>query len=326
MRFLYIFVWTFVQSFPTEEWWLLTPSRPSSCISVPRVLSFQPAVFSPFLGPIPILLNSMSELRFPLISAILKQNNKKYWPTLAALFCPFIYLINYCSRNHTMSIVLCPLISAILKQNNKKYWPTLAALFCPFIYLINYCSRNHTMSIVLCPLISTILQKNTTTTSLHWLLLCPFISTILQQKPHNEHRVTLAALLCPFLEIWTMLVLWNSVTDSPYLVPGDCVCVYCVCVCVHTCMCVCVCHGSPVSAISYSLVDRLTPIALSLTPGHAWHSSVASGTSGNWAFFVITCACRSCSILWQFQSHAVAKPGFLTAWMLVCLLVQSLLF
>ena len=85
-------------------------------------------------------------------------------------------------------------------------------------------------------------------------------------------------------------------------------------------------HGSPVSAISYSLVDRLTPIALSLTPGHAWHSSVASGTSGNWAFFVITCACRSCSILWQFQSHAVAKPGFLTAWMLVCLLVQSLLF
>ena len=86
------------------------------------------------------------------------------------------------------------------------------------------------------------------------------------------------------------------------------------------------CHGSPVSAISYSLVDRLTPIALSLTPGHAWHSSVASGTSGNWAFFVITCACRSCSILWQFQSHAVTKPGFLTAWMLVCLLVQSLLF
>ena len=85
-------------------------------------------------------------------------------------------------------------------------------------------------------------------------------------------------------------------------------------------------HGSPVSAISYSLVDRLTPIALSLTPGHAWHSSVASGTSGNWAFFVITCACRSCSILWQFQLHAVAKPRFLTAWMLVCLLVQSLLF
>ena len=28
-------------------------------------------------------------------------------------------------------------------------------------------------------------------------------------------------------------------------------------------------HGSPVSAISHSLVDRLTPIALSLTPGHA---------------------------------------------------------
>ena len=91
-------------------------------------------------------------------------------------------------------------------------------------------------------------------------------------------------------------------------------------------MCVCMHHGSPVSAISHSLVDRLTPIALSLTPGHAWHSSVASGTSGNWAFFVITCACRSCSILWQFQSHAVAKPGFLTAWILVCLLVQSLLF
>ena len=85
-------------------------------------------------------------------------------------------------------------------------------------------------------------------------------------------------------------------------------------------------HGSPVSAISHSLVDPLTPIALSLTPGHAWHSSVASGTSGNWAFFVITCACRSCSILWQFQSHAVAKPRFLTAWMLVRLLVQSLLF
>ena len=85
-------------------------------------------------------------------------------------------------------------------------------------------------------------------------------------------------------------------------------------------------HGSPVSAISHSLVHRLTPIALSLTPGHAWHSSVAFGTSGNWAFFVITCACRSWSILWQFQSHAVAKPGFLTAWMLVCLLVQSLLF
>ena len=128
MRFLYSFVWTFVQSFLTEEWWLLTPSRPSSCISVPRVLSFQPAVFSPFLGPIPILLNSISELRFPLISAILKQNNKKYWPTLAALFCPFIYLINYCSRNHTMSIVLCPLISAILqkKKKNNELTPTLA--------------------------------------------------------------------------------------------------------------------------------------------------------------------------------------------------------
>ena len=84
-------------------------------------------------------------------------------------------------------------------------------------------------------------------------------------------------------------------------------------------------HGSPVSAISHSLGDWLTPIALSLTPGLAWHSGVASGTGGNWTFFVITCACRSCSILWQFQSHAVAKPRFFTAWMLVCLLVQSLL-
>ena len=55
---------------------LLTSSSPSSCISVPRVLSFQPAVFSPFLGPMPILLNSMRGLLFPLISIMLQQKPK----------------------------------------------------------------------------------------------------------------------------------------------------------------------------------------------------------------------------------------------------------
>ena len=156
-------MWVFVQSFLTEEWWLLTPSRPSSYISVPRVLSFQPAVFSPFLGPIPILLNSMSELRFPLISAILKQNNKKHWPTLAALFCPFIFII--------------------LQQKPHDEHRSLSTHF-------------HNT------------EKNTPI-SLDQLLLCPFISTILQQKPHNKHRPTLEALLCQFLEIWTM---WCSGT------------------------------------------------------------------------------------------------------------------
>ena len=55
---------------------LLTSSSPSSRIRVPRVLSFQPAVFSPFLGPMPILLNSMRGLLFPLISIMLQQKPK----------------------------------------------------------------------------------------------------------------------------------------------------------------------------------------------------------------------------------------------------------
>ena len=69
-------------------------------------------------------------------------------------------------------------------------------------------------------------------------------------------------------------------------------------------------HGSPVSANSHSLVDRLTPIAFSLTPGHAWHSSVASGTGGNWAFFVIT-------ILQHFMAVSITCCG--KAWIFYCM-------
>ena len=65
-------------------------------------------------------------------------------------------------------------------------------------------------------------------------------------------------------------------------------------------------HGSLVSAISHSLVDQLTPIALSLTPGHTRHSSVASGTGGNWAFFVITCRQQ---ILQHFVAISIACCG-----------------
>ena len=54
----------------------------------------------------------------------------------------------------------------------------------------------------------------------------------------------------------------------------------------------------------------------------AWHlAPVETGPS-----LLLLVGNRSCSILWQFQSHAVAKPGFFIAWMLVCLLVQSLRF
>ena len=45
------------------------------------------------------------------------------------------------------------------------------------------------------------------------------------------------------------------------------------------------------------------PNALSLTPGHTKHSSVASGTGGNWAFFVVT------YILQHFVTVLIAYCG-----------------
>ena len=85
----------------------------------------------------------------------------------------------------------------------------------------------------------------------------------------------------------------------------------------------------------HSLVDRLTPIALSLTPRsrltfqrgiwHQWKLGLLcyyllslfnkeeTGLINTPTFMQSKIqASRSWSILWQFQSHAVAKPGFLT--------------